>query len=308
MRRMMIDHLHLLHEWEEPLAALWASEASIYGRFGYGPAADHHDLEISRASARFTDPPDIVGRMRLIDADEAKKVLPDIYAQVVSNRPGMFKRSDRWWEYRTLHDPPHRRRGKTSRRIAVLDDPGTGYVTYRQEGFDPQTLHVIELIGTSPDAEKALWEYLFGVDLVGPIKAWNRPTDDLLRWWLTDPRKAVTKRDDALWIRVLDVERALTGRRYRGTGTVTIGIEDEICPWNTGTYRLDVEDGQATVERSSDDADMWLDPWALGTIYLGGQSVTTLQQAGRLSGADEAIVLADQLFSWHVAPWVQEVF
>lgn len=308
MRGLMIDHLHQLHEWDEPLAALWASESAIYGRFGYGPAADLHDLEIERRSAQLRNPPDIVGRVRLIDPDEAQEILPGVYDRVVKERPGMFRRSESWWEHRILHDPPHRRRGKSSRRIAVLDDPAVGYVAYRQEGFDPQTLHLIELFGVTPDDEKALWEYLFGVDLVGPIKAWNRPTDELLRWWLVDPRKAKLKQQDALWLRVLDVEKSLNGRRYRGTGRIVFSIQDELCPWNDGTYRLDIEDGHPTCSRTDAAPDLHLDPWSLGSIYLGGQSVKTLWRSGRISGSADGAALADQLFSWNVAPWVQEVF
>ncbi len=308
MRQLMVDHLHQLHEWEEPMAALWASESRIYGRFGYGPAADHHALEIQRGKAALRDAPDIVGRVRLIDNDTAREVLPPLYEQIVPTRPGMFHRDDNWWEHRILHDPPHRRRGKTSRRVAVLDDPAAGYVSYRQEGFDPQTLHIIELFGATPEDERALWEFIFGIDLVGPIKAWNRPTDDLLRWWLMDPRQAELKRSDALWLRILNVERSLTSRTFRGSGSLVVGVRDELCEWNEGAYRLTVEDGHASCERTTDEPDLTMDVWGLSSIYLGGQSVKTLWRSGRVTGDLEAAALADQLFSWNVAPWVQEVF
>ncbi len=37
---------------------------------------------------------------------------------------------------------------------------------------------VIEVIGIDPPAEKALWQYLFGIDLVTSIDCWNLRVDD----------------------------------------------------------------------------------------------------------------------------------
>src|SRR6266581_356853 len=36
----------------EPIAALWASEDTIYGRYGYGPAARCVDVRLPRVSAQ----------------------------------------------------------------------------------------------------------------------------------------------------------------------------------------------------------------------------------------------------------------
>ena len=54
LRAMMTQHLAEVHEKGEPLAALWASESSIYGRFGYGPASERAVMKLAKSFARFS--------------------------------------------------------------------------------------------------------------------------------------------------------------------------------------------------------------------------------------------------------------
>ena len=123
MRSLMTEHLAEVHEKGEPLAALWASESSIYGRFGYEPASEAAMMNLEKPFALMEQPTDIDGTMRLIDQAEALAAFPIVYDTVVLQRPGMFSRSEVWWQHRVLGDPEERRQGASAhRRVLHLRD------------------------------------------------------------------------------------------------------------------------------------------------------------------------------------------
>jgi predicted acetyltransferase len=314
LRAFMADHFAKLHRGGEPMAALWASESSIYGRFGYGPASELAKIRLDKASATMAQAVAINGAMQLLDRDEALRVLPTVYDQVASNRPGMFRRSAAWWEHRVLSDPEFVRDGATAHRRVLHVRAGVpaGYALYRtrtgRERHGNEAI-VVELLGIDAAAEKALWQYLFGLDLITSIEYWNQPLDSPLHWWLVDPRRLERQILDGLWVRVVDVVTALRSRAYSHRGTLLIRVKDDLCPWNHGTYELDVhEDGHPECKRTERAAEIELSAYGLGALYLGGHRFQDLARAGIINGSPEALRLADAMFTWHRLPWCQEIF
>ena len=315
LRRMMQAHLDDARQRGEPFAGLWASEAVIYGRFGYGAAADLHDTSIDARTTSFLgDPPP--GTVRFIEGNEINEFIPAIYDRIRPTRPGMLSRSKAWWEHRRFHDPQEWREGASSRRwVVYFDEHGAaaGYVAFRQKekfeggNFD-STVSVIELMAETDDAHSSLWRFLFSVDLFPNISYWNVPVDDPLPWKVTNRRAVQRKRSETLWLRVLDVEAALTARSYLSEGGIVLGIRDDFYPDLAGSYELVVGPGGAGCSRTDAEPDVTLDSADLGSIYLGGHAPTTLAAAGRVSGSPEALATADALFHWNVAPWCPEVF
>ena len=59
----------------EPLAGLSASEGSIYGRYGFGPATYRTRWEIERSQARFLSPVEPGGSLEITDAATARRGL-----------------------------------------------------------------------------------------------------------------------------------------------------------------------------------------------------------------------------------------
>src|ERR1051325_338308 len=53
LRTMMRAHLDDVHDRGEPIAALWASEETIYGRFGYGRAAFAGEVSVPNEDVPF---------------------------------------------------------------------------------------------------------------------------------------------------------------------------------------------------------------------------------------------------------------
>ncbi|HUE16145.1 MAG TPA: GNAT family N-acetyltransferase [Planctomycetaceae bacterium] len=314
LRALMTDHLAELHRNGEPLAALWASESSIYGRFGYGPACERALARLEKPFARMQEPVDIAGSIRVVERAQAEELFPAIYDGVVPGRPGMLARSENWWKHRVLSDPEYLRRGRTAHRCALYSRDGrpAGYVIYRTRTDYERgatEVRVIELLGIDAAAEKALWQYLFGIDLTTSIHHWNQPVDDSLRWWLEQPRQLERKIEDSLWLRPVDVAAALAGRRYSCAGSLRLRVRDRYCPWNEGVWELVVDsDGIGRCRQVNAETELELTPDVLGMVYLGGHRFVTLGRCGLITGCPDALRRADALFTWNPLPWCAEQF
>ena len=281
----------------EPLAALLASESTIYGRFGYGVAVFSSEVAIERPYARLRRPVDVAGRVRILDKAEMAGVLPGIYDRYRRGQPGEVSRTQGWWD-RRLADDPAFRRGAGERFAAVWED-GEGYATYRVDpswpgGLPGHTLTIEDLVATSPQVRAGLWEYCFGVDLVGVVRILNLALDDPLRWMLVDPRRLRTNHvNDFLWVKLLDVEAALSARTYASEAPLVLEVA------GAGRFRL----AAGECRRTDDLADLAVDAADLASTYLGGVSFATLARAGRVAElAAGAVARADAAFATAPGP------
>jgi predicted acetyltransferase len=312
LRSMMRAQLDDVHERGEPLAALWASEETIYGRYGYGLASLALEFEIARAQGAFRPGIESVGSVRFVDAAEAADLLPPVYAAVQQRTPGMYERPAAWWEHRVLADPPDFRFGGSPKHIAVLSVDGEpqAYAIYRLfvtfGSLGPETkLKTLEVIGSTPAATASIWRYLLDVDWTQTVSAGLQPIDSPLFLLLARPNHSRPTISDALWVRLVDVGAALSGRTYAGDGSVVFDVRDEFCPWNEGRWKL--AGGEAA--RTDDDADLALDVADLASVYLGGFTFRELRQAGRVEELrDGALARVDALFRTDIAPWCPEIF
>lgn len=280
---IMRGQLELLHEIGEPLAVLWASEGGIYGRFGYGLGTQHARISLPRGTAFRRDVVVDPGPVRELPRERALPLMRDIYDQVWRTRAGYLDRTDATWEYH-LFDRPERRNGHTALRFAVHPQ---AYAVYRtkldwQDRGPRSTVTVHELTAATPAAYAAILRYLLDIDLVGEVVL-RLGTDEPLVHMLADPRAALRTTFDALWVRVVDIDRALMARRFLVPLDVVLEVDDELCPWNAGRWRLVAgPDGRAEVTRADTPADLALDVAALGAAFLGGTRLTTLAGAGRV--------------------------
>jgi predicted acetyltransferase len=299
----------------EPLAILWASEGPIYGRYGFGVATRAAGIEADRASMAF-GPPDPGARVRLVDSDEAARAFPPIYERVRRETPGAIVRSDDWWKLYRLPDPEWRRHGAGPKFYALLELDGepAGYASYLvksdwQDGFPQSEMRVVDPVATSPRAVHELWRFLFGVDLVKRIRTWPLPPDHPLFLMALEPKKLRLRIGDGLWLRILDVESALSARSYAEDGELVLELADSAFPENAGLWRLQVRDGGVAVERATGEATLRLDVRALASTYLGAFSFAELQAARLVEElADGGVATADGLFRTPHEPWCLEVF
>ncbi len=314
MRRQLDD----IRSWKEPLALLWASEAGIYQRYGYGLAALGGDINVARDRAAWRIAPEPYGSIRLVDAREGRAHMAAVYEAVRGQRPGMPARSDAWWDAHRMPDPEpeEERHGGGPRWQAVLSAHGEpeAYALYRVhakwlDGSPHGRLEVIETAAANARAEQAMWSFLLGVDLVGEVEAYHLPVDCALLHQMREPRRLRFVLGDCLWLRIVDAPAALAARTYGGNGRLVLDLHDVFCPWNSGCYELEVTDGKASVARSEAEPDLRLDAADLGAIYLGGPSVAVLVAAGRIAELTPGSAgLAARLFASERAPWCPEIF
>ena len=312
---MMRFHLDEVASRGEPVAALWASETPIYGRFGYGVASYFHRLKASRNRVSFPRSPLGGGSVRLIDRAEAEQVLPALYDQIRLTRPGFVTRPATRWEHTFFNDPPEWRDGGTPKRTALYEENGEalGYVMYRQhekwdDGLPANRLSVAPMHALTASAEEGLWRYLAGIDLVGTIDSWNADPNCLLPHLVGDSRRVERVVSDGMWVRILDVPGALTARRYPVAGRLVLEVADPFRGSASGTFVLEGGPDEAHCEPSDAPPDLRLDVRELGSLYLGGVTATELHRAGLIEGDEAAVRLADLMFGWHLHPWCPEVF
>ncbi len=312
MRRQLDD----ARQRAEPVAILWASEGSIYQRFGYGLASLAGSIEVERARTAYRVPVEREGRLRLISRDEASRLFPAVYDRVRVQRPGFFARPEPWWELEILADPESRRHGAGPKYYAVheVDGKTEAYVMYRihhewDAAGSKSRLQVIELIAGTTRALRETWRFVFDVDLVHTITAPRLEPDHPLLLLLAEPRRLGFRLGDALWLRIVDLPAALGARSYRGHGSLVLQIADGFCPWNDGRWKLEADEDGVRVERTDVRADLLADITDLAAVYLGGFTFGQLAAAGRVVECSAAgLKRADDLFRTDVAPWCPQVF
>jgi predicted acetyltransferase len=312
LMRLQLDDVR---ERGEPLAALWASEGSIYGRFGYGMAAFAGNFSLARVHSAFVARDMPAGRVQLVGEPEALVRVPPIYEAERARRPGFMDRNEAWWRY-VFADPEHHRDGFSAIFFAIHQTDGRddAFATYRiKHNWEHHTpasiLKVDEVMAATPEAYAAMWRYVFDVDLVGTIEAWPRPTDEPLLLILNDPRHLRFGLSDGLYLRVVEVSAALAARRYGASDMLVFGVSDPFCPWNEGAWQLEAGPDGASCTRTDREADLLLDATALGAAYLGGVSFAGLGWARRVKeGTPGALARADALFRSELAPWCPYIF
>jgi predicted acetyltransferase len=314
---MMRQQLDDIRQRGEPIATLWASEASIYGRFGYGLASVQGGVNIEKDKIRFVNDPGPSGRVSMPSLQEAKDLVAPIYARLQERTPGMYERTDAWWKWRLLHDPKEWREGASQKFVAVWENGGApgAYVIYRiQQGWSSAgptgSVQVQELIADGIEALREMWRFALSIDLVTRLTCrWAiLPLDSPLFAMVTELRRLEANLTDALWLRVVDVKAALEGRGYAADGELVFELDDRFCDWNSGTWSLKVNGGRAHVDRSDDRPDLSLDASTLGSLYLGTFTFTQMNRAGRVTGGAEACARADALFRTDTAPYCPEIF
>jgi predicted acetyltransferase len=305
MRRQLDD----IHGRGEALAALYASEGSIYGRFGYGLATFTGSFQIEVGRSAYVRGYRPSGRVRLLPREDALPLIRSVYDRARRLRPGGADLDDRWFQWlffvgkRDEDEPPF---------WAVHEsDEGEpdACVVYKVKHEWPGSVPMLELtveflISATPQAHADMWRYVFDIDLVHHVKAWNQPADEPLLHLLREPRRLGLKVEDGMWLRLVDVPAALSARAYAGDGRVVLEVRDSFCPWNEGRYELMVEGGRATCGITDAAPDIACSVNDLGAVYLGGSTFGQLARAGLVTEMRPGgLAGADVIFARDAAPW-----
>ena len=303
---MMGEALAAAVDRGDAVSVLIASEWRIYGRYGFGAATEAAEWSVDRLRAGAPSPR---GEVEMVSTEELRKLAPPVYDRARLRRAGGLSRPEIRWDrdlglLRIEGDSRWDGRATVHRDV---DGEVDGYLRWTARwagnGLD-NVLSVDELVAATDEAYAELWRFALSVDLISTVKAESRPVEEVLPWLVPDGRAVrQTERYDFLWLRVLDVPAALTGRDYLSAGRVVLEVVDP-AGYAAGRYALDASPDGATCAPTTGSADLTLPVTALGSAYLGGHRLGTLA-AARL--VDEhtpgAVVTADRLLGADRAPW-----
>ncbi|GAA0530476.1 amikacin resistance N-acetyltransferase Eis2 [Paractinoplanes ferrugineus] len=310
MHRQLAD---IAEAGREPVAVLWASETTIYPRFGYGPAASRLRLDAMTREVRITPAvPAPGGRLRIVKPTEAVEELRKVYDQARPGRIGWSSRPGAWWDYR-LWDPSDWRDGATARKGVLYEGPDgpQGYALWRVKnnwddyGPNGQT-RVVEVVADDPGVYTELWRFLLGIDLARSAYYDSAALDEPLQYLVDEPRRLGRAYSDGLWIRVIDLPAALEARRYLAPFDVVLEVTDPLITRNSGRWRLTAGPDKATCVRTTDPADLACSITDLGAVYLGGPTLGALAAAGRVQRLTDNFPAT--AFGWERMPNPIEVF
>jgi GNAT superfamily N-acetyltransferase len=287
---MLRHHFEQVHEQDDIyLSALHASEPAIYGRHGYGVAS--LELDVSLGSGTTLTAPAL---------DDAAAAITTHLASVSDG--GMPKRlrechlgcaelgsvvGDASYYARLCQELPEHLRDREPWRVlfARRDGVDVGFALFRrthkwERGRPSGDLSVWALIGDVA-ARLALLRRLVDFDLMGTVKIGTVGVDDPLLPWVGGPRATSDLGIyDSLWVRLVDLPEALRARAWGAPCDVVVEVSDAAAPWNAGSWRIRVDDGEAAVERTTAEPDVRLGIEALGAAYLGAGNLVALRRAG----------------------------
>ncbi|MFG2969102.1 GNAT family N-acetyltransferase [Streptomyces sp. NPDC048288] len=318
LTRMMSQDLAAAKERGDAVATLIAAEYRIYGRYGFGPATTLTEwtVEVPRTGL---DPrwsrPEGGARIDLVDAEDVRKLGPELHERVRRGTPGAVSRNELWWQSNTgavRFDTEWTEPFYAAYRSAAGEVEGLVSYVSDDNWHDKQpynTADVKWLLAATPAAERALWHYLCSVDWITTVKSGWRSPDDLLPHYLPDPRAArITTQADWLWVRILDVVRALEARTYDTAGSLVLEVVDR-QGLAGGRFRLDASPEGASCTPTTDAPELTLDIAELASVWLGDQSVARLHALGRVR--EERVGAAreaDALLRTSGRPWCPDIF
>lgn len=315
MSSMMRHQLNGLANGGEAVAALWTTDPAIYQRFGYGLATWRSRIEFDLARATFSPRADALAsascaRLRHMSVADALPHLAAVHEEVVGSRPGVLARSESRWNFlMRLED------GEPEVVVAMGPEGPVGYVAYRiRPGQSSATpggeVEVQEISAVDPATHAQLWRYLLGLDLMRTVSA-HRPLPDPLVHLLVDLRHLHATIDDALWVRLVDLPRALGQRAFAAPDDLVLEVTDAVLPANAGRWRVSVDAAgePAATRPTRDDADLSLDISDLGAAHLGATHLVDLALAGRVhEHTPGALAAASLAWSWSPIATCPEIF
>ena len=290
----MMNKLHSqAKERGDSIAGLWASQSLLYNRFGYGLSTIREDWQINSNHTKLSKSKNDSIRLELVDKKKALEEIPKIYDIYRKCQNGATDRTQGYWNY-LLYEDDNSMYNKSGNSgiffvLAYRDNKPSGYAFYnfnKESGVahedDKGTLKVEEIISIDRETNHALWQYIFGIELIEEITFNRRAPNDPLYLMLENPRKLQRETIDGLWVRIIDPISMLEGRTYNHKGKVTINLSGQNQKDIEGTYLIDTDGKNTEVKKVKGKASIYMRPSDLSSIYFGGVSPGEHFQAGNI--------------------------
>ena len=312
LRRVIQHGLAEQRERGQSIAILWASFGGIYQRFGYGLASSQIQYRFDPRLVPFREELPVTGSVGLVPKDDAAGLLGPVYKEFSAPRNLMLQRAPLYWQTGVLNWQP----GKPIYTALYRNGAGEagGYLVYTTQSLETdepgpnQIMNVRDLLALDPEAFRALWAYIRRHDLVREVRMQAAP-DDLAPDLLLEPSQLRRRVSDGIWLRVVDVARALPQRPYGEAGALHFEVVDELCDWNAGCFLLETDGASSEVKRSEGRPDLVLPVRTLASLVSGHASASQLMRAGLLQAGDaSAVEMADRLFATRYPPFCPDGF
>lgn len=314
LSKLVTNHFERLHEHgEQSMAILWAYRATVYQRYGYAVVATRNAYNVEPQYLEFTLAQPIPGAFREVNNGDFRLV-EELYQSFRAERTGYLHRTPLSWERNILTPPPKPWGGVLGKVVYEEEGEPLGYLVYTIETVNRPAhrgpnLIIRDLVWLETSAYRAMWSYLSHMDLVGSILWQNVPSDDPLSHLLLEPRMLNVTSGDGIMARIVDVERALTLRRYPVAGTLTIEVLDELCPWNHGRWQLETSATEATARRTNTSPQLRMPVSTLAMIIFNQISATEAARMGRLDVLEpSALPLWDTVMRTAYRPFCADEF
>lgn len=292
MRELMESALRRAANEGLALASLTATEATLYGRFGFGVATRVERVSVDLGT-RFQLQHSPTSRVELADPRAIADVVDRLHDDFARTHLGAHQRVamrtsflSGEWDWGTMAPNTEIRAA-----VAIGDRGPVGAVSWKVSDGAAQ---VLDLVGD----ELALWQYLANLDLVESGSYGSMQAGSALRAALVDERVVSTDSTaDQIWLRLLDVPKALVARGWDVDGTVTLLVSDPLAITD-GCWRVVVSGGVAEVVAVDEsEAEVSLGVRELAELYLGTGNALVLAAAGRITGDAEAVRRVAQMFT-----------
>ena len=314
VRRIHTQALAAMRDAGQPVAALWASQAAIYQRYGYALGTIRRHYSVDTVDIRFFDDDAGSQPVARVPTASAYDTLKAVYIAFVEQRMGYLHRGKALWRQNALEEVAED--GPVWVAVSTgANGEATGYVVYTlragrvEHAARDQQLAIRDLAWLNADAYRSLWRFIASHDLVGRVRWHEAPRDDPAPELMVEPRLLNAEDREGAWYRIVDARAALASRGYDAEGKLAIGLpEDPLTPWNNGVWQLDASPDGATARATTGEPDIRLTAKALASLWTGFRSATELAAWGLLDGDHKAVLRADALFQTRHAPHCPDHF
>jgi predicted acetyltransferase len=296
-----------LHDDDVPLVTLTPSTFPFYRGSGFEVAGSWTMYE---ARAEHLPKRTAPYRARPVSLDDPAE-LAAVYARVAPTRHGAFDRGERFWRQLA-------RRGKDKTAAAfVLDGPegpagwAVATLEFREHPAPFQTRVEVADWGCLPGADAALFALFAGYASMNGMVAWSGPDPDPAALYALSDRFARLTDRWHWMLRLVDLRAALQARPWPSgvAGQVTFRVEDPACPWNTGSWRLELSAGQGQLDPApAGPGTATADIRGLASLFTGFAGPDDLIRAGLLGGFDPAAVDLLRAAFASPRPWTAEFY
>lgn len=314
LRKVHENHFKLLHEeGKRPVSILFASQAAIYQRYGYGIVSTQNSYDISPNDIQFREKKQINPKGKLIQLRENEvDILNNIYSKFTQPRTGYLLRDRFKWETGKLAPAAP---GVVLESI-VYEEAGVarGYEIYTIESFVSSAgfghrVTIREMAWLTISAYLSMWNHFTNMRLAQNIMWMQVPFDDPMPHLMLEPRRLNIKSGNGFLARIVDVEKAIPMRGYSEDGEIVFEIaDDEICPWNNGQWHMAVSEGKASIKKTKKAPEVTMNANSLAMILFGQLSATSAARMGIIDVKKKnALIRYDRILRTEYMPFCGDI-